>query len=133
MISKRKGPQHCHPVLRAGAVTTVLAAVLWAVLAAGPGAGLGVGFGAALGVRDAAAQTPPSVRVVSDASGERIQVDGSDFMVFGMNWDVSPTGENYLYDFWGQPDDIITEMVLRDSLNDNGYRTKRVNIAGEIM
>ena len=37
----------------------------------------------------------------------RLQVDGRDFMVYGMNWTYIPIGENYAYDFWGQPDDFI--------------------------
>jgi len=34
----------------------------------------------------------PAVRVVTDDGGSRIQVDGRDFMVFGMNWDYMPSG-----------------------------------------
>lgn len=101
----------CHPVLLAGA----LAAVLWILTAAG------------IGLRDAAAQTPPSVRVVSDASGEKLQVDGRDFMIFGMNWDFIPVGENYLYDLWGQPDEFIIEVLDREMplLKDMGVNAIR--------
>ena len=37
------------------------------------------------------------VSVVTDASGSRLQVDGRDFMVQGMNWDYFPIGQNYAY------------------------------------
>ena len=62
---------------------------------------------AALVALPALAQSPDTVRVVSDASGERLQVNGRDTMVFGMNWDYFPIGTNYSYDFWGQPDEFI--------------------------
>lgn len=67
------------------------------------------------------------VRVVSDASGERLQVNGRDTMVFGMNWDYFPIGTNYSYDFWGQPDDFIKgalarEMPLMQAMGVNAMR-----------
>ena len=52
------------------------------------------------------AQTQATVRVVTDAGGSRLQVDGRDFLVQGMNWDYFPVGQNYAYNFWGQPDDV---------------------------
>ncbi len=68
-----------------------------------------------------------SVRVVSDATGSRLQVDGRDFMVLGMNWDYFPVGENYAYNFWGQSDEFIRtaldrEMALLKSLGVNTLR-----------
>ncbi len=56
----------------------------------------------------------PSVRVVSDAPGSRLQVDGRDFLIRGMNWDYIPIGQNYSYDFWGQPDDMIEAALGRE-------------------
>ena len=44
----------------------------------------------------------PRHQGVNDASGSRLQVDGRDFMVFGMNWGYMPIGQNYTYDFWDQ-------------------------------
>jgi hypothetical protein len=35
-------------------------------------------------------------------------------MVFGMNWDYFPIGENYLYDLWKQPDDFIEAVLARE-------------------
>jgi hypothetical protein len=61
----------------------------------------------------AAAQVA-EVRVVSDDSGSRLQVDGRDFMVLGMNWDYFPVGENYAYSLWTQPDDVIEAALARE-------------------
>jgi len=73
-----------------------------------------------------AAQSP-SIRVVSDEAGSRLQVDGRDFMILGMNWDYIPIGQNYAYNFWGQPDDFIQaaldrEMSLLKSMGVNAIR-----------
>jgi len=54
------------------------------------------------------------VEVVSDSSGSRLQVDGRDFMIFGMNWDYVPIGENYLYSLWAQPDAVIEAALARE-------------------
>ncbi|HMA76318.1 MAG TPA: hypothetical protein VKO43_03310, partial [Candidatus Krumholzibacteriaceae bacterium] len=53
-------------------------------------------------------------RVVKDGEGIRLQVDGEDFMVFGMNWDYFPIGTNYLFSIWEQPDDFIIEALDRE-------------------
>jgi hypothetical protein len=86
--------------------------------------------GAALALAAAAsvAQTAPVVRVVADESGERLQVDGRDFMVFGMNWDYSPIGTNYAFVLWNQPDDFIEEALARDMplLQDMGVNVIRM-------
>ncbi len=67
------------------------------------------------------------VKVVSDASGSRLQVDGKDFMIFGMNWDYFPIGTTYTYSLWTQPDDIIKaaldqEMPLLKMMGVNAIR-----------
>lgn len=67
------------------------------------------------------------VDIVSDASGIRLQVDGKDFMVNGMNWDYFPIGTNYAYSLWTQPDDVIkaaldAEMSLLKSMGVNAVR-----------
>jgi len=66
-----------------------------------------------LGPVGAAAQTP-TIRVVADSSGSRLQVDGRDFMVLGMNWDYYPIGTNYLYSLWSQPDDVVKAALDRE-------------------
>ena len=55
-----------------------------------------------------------SIRVVSDGTGSRLQVDGKDFLVRGMNWDYTPIGQNYAFDLWQQPDDMITTALDRE-------------------
>jgi hypothetical protein len=56
----------------------------------------------------------PQIRVVADAGGHRLQVDGRDVMVRGVNWDYFPVGTNYSYNFWGQPDDFIAAALDRE-------------------
>ena len=67
------------------------------------------------------------VTVYKDDMGQKLQVAGRDFMVFGMNWGYMPIGENYAYDFWGQPDDFIqsvldTEMSMLKGMGVNSIR-----------
>jgi hypothetical protein len=57
------------------------------------------------------AQRPNVVRVHKDQRGYQLLVDGKPTMVFGMNWDYMPIGQNYTYDFWGKPDDFIIEAL----------------------
>jgi hypothetical protein len=52
--------------------------------------------------------------VVHDDRGWKLQVDGKDFMVRGMNWGYSPIGENYSYSLWSQPDDFIEKALRQD-------------------
>ena len=65
--------------------------------------------------------------MVKDAGGSRLQVDGRDFMVYGMNWGYMPIGQNYSYNLWNQPDDIIEaalaeEMPLLKDMGVNAIR-----------
>ena len=67
------------------------------------------------------------VRIVKDATGQRLQVDGRDFMVLGMNWDYFPIGTNYTYSLWNQPDEFIKkaldyEMGLLQNMGVNSIR-----------
>jgi len=62
------------------------------------------------GITTAAAQ-PNTVTVVTDNMGSKLQIDGADFMVIGMNWDYFPIGTNYTYSLWSQPDDIIRDAL----------------------
>ncbi len=75
----------------------------------------------------APASAPASIRVVSDATGSRLQVDGRDFMMKGMNWDYIPIGQNYAFDLFSQPDEVIVaaldrEMGLLKSMGVNSIR-----------
>ena len=58
---------------------------------------------------------PNVVKVHKDDRGYVLMVDGQPTMVFGMNWGYMPIGQNYTYDFWGKPDDIIIE-ALKDEM-----------------
>jgi hypothetical protein len=58
--------------------------------------------------------SPTTARVVSDASGLRLRIGGTDLMVFGMNWDYVPVGKNYSYSLWSQPDEMIREALARE-------------------
>ncbi len=69
----------------------------------------------------------PEIMVVTDESGSRLQVDGRDYMVLGMNWGYMPIGQNYTYDFWGKPDDFIEAALAREMslLKEMGINTIR--------
>jgi hypothetical protein len=75
----------------------------------------------------AAAQAVDRVRVHRDDAGWQLRVNDAPFMVFGMNWDYIPVGENYAYDFWGQPDAFIREALDREMslLRDMGVNAIR--------
>ncbi|MFN8589009.1 MAG: glycoside hydrolase family 2 TIM barrel-domain containing protein [Candidatus Eisenbacteria bacterium] len=67
------------------------------------------------------------IRVVTDATGSRLQVNDRDFMIRGMNWDYIPIGQNYAFDLFSQPDDVIVaaldrEMGLLKSMGVNAIR-----------
>ncbi len=52
--------------------------------------------------------------MVDSAGGVKLQVDGRDFMVYGMNWDYFPIGTNYTYSLWTQPEDMIQAALDRE-------------------
>jgi hypothetical protein len=95
----------------------LLAALL--LLVAAPLMSLAAPAGSAPAVAD--------VRVVADDTGRRLQVDGEDFMVFGMNWGYMPIGQNYNYSLWSQPDDVIIDALAREMplLQDMGVNVVR--------
>ena len=68
------------------------------------------------------------VSVKSDASGMKLQVNGEDFMINGMNWDYVPIGTNVVNaQFYEKSDDIIkagldAEMALLKNMNVNVIR-----------
>jgi hypothetical protein len=69
-----------------------------------------------------------NVAVKSDTSGMRLQINGEDFIINGMNWDYIPIGTNTVNaNFWNNPDDIImagldTEMSLLKNMGVNVIR-----------
>jgi len=96
-------------------------ALLWTLLLVLPSASLAAGPGG---------DGLPRIAVVSDAAGSRLQVDGRDFMVLGMNWDYVPIGQNYSYSLWAQPDDFIEAALAREMplLRAMGVNTIRVYV-----
>ena len=60
------------------------------------------------------APAPSGIRVIGDSGGLKLQVEGRDFMVLGMNWDYVPIGKNYAYSLWTQPDDVIEAALNRE-------------------
>jgi len=67
------------------------------------------------------------VSVATDDQGMKLQVDGSDFMINGMNWDYFPRGTNFNYSLWNQSDDVIkaaldAEMGLLKNMGVNTIR-----------
>ncbi|HMQ60175.1 MAG TPA: glycoside hydrolase family 2 TIM barrel-domain containing protein [Flavilitoribacter sp.] len=67
------------------------------------------------------------VTVVNDRAGMKLTVNGTDFMINGMNWDYFPIGTNFSYSLWKQPDDIIkaaldTEMSMLKNMGVNAIR-----------
>ncbi|MEM6368594.1 MAG: hypothetical protein AAF851_09850 [Myxococcota bacterium] len=61
-----------------------------------------------------ASAAPNKVEVYEDERGFKLQVDGEDFFVFGMNWDYFPVGTNYTYNFWAQSDEFIKKALDYD-------------------
>ena len=110
---------HIHLKPWRGAATLAAVALLW--LAVAPGAARAEGD--TTGERE-------TVRVVRDSTGSRLQVGGRDFLVRGMNWDYIPIGQNYSFDLWAQPEDVITAALDREMslLAGMGVNTIRVGV-----
>ncbi len=77
--------------------------------------------------QDADEPDMPVIELVKDDSGTRLQVDGEDIMVLGVNWDYFPRGTTYSYNFWTEPDEIIEaalerEMSLLKAMGGNAIR-----------
>ena len=70
-------------------------------------------FIAALGWSSAWAQVE-TVQVHQDTKGYKLQVDGKDFLIRGMNWGYVPVGTNYSYDLWSKPEPFIEEVLHRE-------------------
>ena len=68
------------------------------------------------------------VMVVDEGQGPKLVVNGSDFMINGMNWDYIPIGTNTVNAaFWTKSDEIIkagldTEMSLLKNMGVNVIR-----------
>ncbi len=67
------------------------------------------------------------VQLFSDDKGTKLNVDGKDIIINGMNWDYFPIGTNYNYSLWNQSDKTIKaaldeEMALLKNMNVNAIR-----------
>ncbi len=71
-------------------------------------------IGLALPTQVLSAKTLDEIEVVSDADGHRLQVNGKDFMINGMNWDYFPIGTNYSYSLWNQDEQVIKAALDRE-------------------
>ena len=98
MISIQREPSRPSPGFRA-------AVALAALLTLAPAGVL---------AQSAASPARPDIRVVADESGARLQVGGQEFMVYGMNWDYIPIGQNYSWNLWAQSDDVIEAALARE-------------------
>ena len=68
-----------------------------------------------------------SVNVKKSENGFRLQVNGNDIIINGMNWDYFPVGTNYSYSLWKQTDATIKaaldyEMPLLKNMGVNCIR-----------
>jgi hypothetical protein len=68
-----------------------------------------------------------SVKLIDNAQGKRLSVNGNSFMINGMNWDYFPIGTNYSYSLWNQSEDVIkaaldAEMSLLKNMGVNTIR-----------
>jgi hypothetical protein len=68
------------------------------------------------------------ITIDNSSAGLKLQVNGQDFIVNGMNWDYYPIGTNYTYIFWEQPENIIKEALNEEMglLKNMGVNTIRV-------
>lgn len=73
------------------------------------------------------AQAQNSVSVKKTDDGYKVNANGKDFFVNGMNWDYFPIGTNFNYSLWKQPADVIKaaldyEMPLLKNMGVNTIR-----------
>lgn len=68
------------------------------------------------------------VDLTKNSDGIKLQVDGKDFIINGMNWDYFPIGTNYSYSLWNQSDKFIQEALDEEMglLKNMGVNTIRV-------
>ncbi len=54
------------------------------------------------------------VTTYQDANGWKLQVEGKDFYVKGFVWGYTPRGENYTYNLWDQPEELVKAVLDHD-------------------
>ncbi|MGD8394673.1 MAG: glycoside hydrolase family 2 TIM barrel-domain containing protein, partial [Candidatus Eiseniibacteriota bacterium] len=104
-----------HARISRGVRAATVAAVFLGVLGSpGTWRPWGTGGAGVARAQETTAPVRPEVRIIEDDSGLKLALDGRDTMVFGMNWDYIPIGENYAYNLWAQPDAFIEEVLERE-------------------
>jgi beta-glucanase (GH16 family) len=63
------------------------------------------------------------VSLATDNGGTKLQIDGKDFIINGMNWDYFPRGTNYEYNLWNQ-----SEEMIRAALESEMGRLKEIGV-----
>lgn len=67
------------------------------------------------------------ISVKSSSNGHKIDINGKDFFINGMNWDYFPIGTNFSYSLWKQPEEVIKsaldyEMPMLQNMGVNTIR-----------
>ncbi|SDG38163.1 glycoside hydrolase 5 family protein [Psychroflexus sediminis] len=67
------------------------------------------------------------VEIISNEQGMKLEVDGKNLIINGMNWSYVPIGRNFNYSLWNQSDEIIkaaldAEMGLLSNMGVNTIR-----------
>ena len=70
-----------------------------------------IGFLICVALAGAAVPAADVVTTTRDQDGWRLLVNGQDYYVKGVVWGYSPRGENYAYDLWGEPDDLVRAVL----------------------
>ena len=75
----------------------------------------------------ASIQAQDKITLQQDDKGAKLLVNGSPFMINGMNWNYDPIGTNYNYSLWKQSDETIIaaldhEMSLLKNMGVNAIR-----------
>jgi hypothetical protein len=75
-----------------------------------------------------ACEQKKTVVILKSNLGTKLQVNGEDFIVNGMNWDYFPIGTNHTYSLWKQTDSFIKRALNEEMtlLKEMGVNTIRV-------
>ena len=57
---------------------------------------------------------PNDIKIIDDENGYKLNIDGEDTMLFGMNWGYVPIGTNYSYNLWDESDEFIEKALRRE-------------------
>ena len=74
------------------------------------------------------ASPAPQVELVEKPGERHLAIDGKPTLIKGMNWGWMPIGQNYTFQFFEQPREVIIEALERET--DLAHRAKRIDGAG---